>query len=157
LLLLLVHLAVLHDLEVRLCPHHDRLCYRLDLLTLRSATLGLITFAQIRKAGNSAIRNLNFLRIRAARGCETDLDHRLLKILLVLLGHPLFLHRNRRVHHGLLHLVRLWVCMPSLCMLKGYNWRDVAVMELQLEFRENYFLPVAASAHWPKLVKVTCG
>jgi hypothetical protein len=47
LLLLLVHLAVLHDLAVRLCPHHDRLCYRLDLLTLRSATLGLIIFAQL--------------------------------------------------------------------------------------------------------------
>jgi hypothetical protein len=45
LLLLLVHREVLHDLEVRLCPHHDRLCYRLDLLTLRSATLGLISFA----------------------------------------------------------------------------------------------------------------
>jgi hypothetical protein len=107
------------------------------------------------QAGNSATQNLNLLRIRAARGCETDLDHRLLKILLVLLGHPLFLHRNRRVRHGLRHLVRLWVCMPSLCMLKRYNWRDVAVMELQLEFRENYFLPVAASAHWPKLVSVT--
>jgi aminoglycoside phosphotransferase len=49
LLLLLVHREVLHDLEVRLCPHHDRLCYRLDLLTLRSATLGLISFARVQR------------------------------------------------------------------------------------------------------------
>jgi hypothetical protein len=55
-----------------------------------------------------------------------------LKILLVLLDHHLVHRRNRRVHHGLLHLVRLWVCMPSLCMLMGYNWIDVAFMELRL-------------------------
>jgi hypothetical protein len=55
-----------------------------------------------------------------------------LKILLVLLGHHLFHRRNRRVPHGLLHLVRLWVCMPSLCMLMGYNWIDVAFLELRL-------------------------
>jgi hypothetical protein len=33
--------------------------------------------------------------------------------------------------------------------------RDVALMELRFEFRENYFLPIAASAHWPKLVRIT--
>jgi hypothetical protein len=120
LLLLLVHHEVLHDLEVRLCPHHDRLCYRLDLLTLRSATLSLTTFAQA-QAWNLATPNLNLLRIRASRGSETDLDHRLLKILLALLGHHLFRRQIRRVRRGLLPHVHLWVCMPSLCMLYGYN------------------------------------
>jgi hypothetical protein len=120
LLLLLVHHEVLHDLEVRLCFHHDRLCYRLDLLTLRSATLGLVTFAQA-QVGIFVRRMLNFLRIRASRGCETDLDHHLLKILLVLLGHHLFRHQIRRAPHDLLLRVHLWVCMPSLYVLYGYN------------------------------------
>jgi hypothetical protein len=47
------------------------------------------------------------LRIRAARGCETDLVLHLLKILHVLHGHHLFLPRNRRDRHDLLHRVRL--------------------------------------------------
>jgi len=82
--------------------------------------LVLTTFAQA-QAGNLATQRLNFLRIRAAWRCETDLDHRLLKILLVLLDHRLFRHRNRRVRRGLPPRVHLWVCMPSLCMLYGYN------------------------------------
>jgi hypothetical protein len=45
LLRLLHDLLVLHGLEEHLYRLHDRLCYRLDLLTLRSATFVLVMTA----------------------------------------------------------------------------------------------------------------